>query len=50
LHANAIEDAQSLIDEASKKMKVIESVVTDVSPAIGVHTGPGTAGLAYMIE
>ncbi|MCJ7530342.1 MAG: DegV family protein [Anaerolineales bacterium] len=50
LHANAIEDAQSLIDEASKKMKVIESVVTDVSPAIGVHAGPGTAGLAYMIE
>jgi DegV family protein with EDD domain len=48
LHANAREDAKALLAEASKRIKPDESALTDVSPAVGTHTGPGTLGFAFM--
>jgi DegV family protein with EDD domain len=48
LHASAEEEAQTLLDKASKEMDAIESVLTTVSPVVGTHAGPGTVGLAYM--
>jgi len=48
LHANAAEDAKSLLDRASSRFSAIESIFTEVSPVVGTHTGPGTVGLAYM--
>ncbi len=48
LHANAPEDAKLLLDEASKKLNPIESVFSEVSPAIGANIGPGVVGLVYM--
>lgn len=50
LHANAPEDAQSLLDNASSLLNVTEKIFTEVSPVVGAHTGPGTVGLAYMTE
>ena len=26
---------------------IVESLITELSPALGVHTGPSTAGLCY---
>jgi len=48
LHANSLEDAQFLLEEAKKRLNPIEAFVSEVSPAIGTHTGPGTVGLVYM--
>lgn len=50
LNANAEDDAQILLDMATKHFDAIESMMTDVSPVIGTHAGPGTVGLAYMID
>ncbi|HLE73571.1 MAG TPA: DegV family protein [Anaerolineales bacterium] len=48
LHANAAEDAKALMAEASKRLSPAESTLTEVSPAVGVHIGPGVVGFAFM--
>ena len=48
LHASAEEEAQTLLDKASREMDAVESILTTVSPVVGTHAGPGTVGLAYM--
>jgi DegV family protein with EDD domain len=48
LHANAEEDARTLMEEAASRFKIEESVFSIVSPVVGTHAGPGTVGLAYM--
>ncbi len=48
LHANAPMEAKNLLERASKELNAEESILTEVSPVIGNHTGPGTVGLAYM--
>lgn len=48
LHANAPEDAQILLEEARNKIECIQHILSEVSPVIGTHAGPGTVGLAFM--
>jgi DegV family protein with EDD domain len=48
VHANAEAEARQLLERATRELGAIESVVTSVSPVVGVHTGPGTVGLAFM--
>lgn len=50
LHANAAEDAKALLDRVNKQVDLVETVFTEVSPVVGTHAGPGTVGLAYMVE
>jgi DegV family protein with EDD domain len=50
LHAIAEEDAEYLLDEAIKRMNPVESMMSEVSPAVGTHVGPGTVGLAYSTD
>jgi DegV family protein with EDD domain len=50
LHANAEGEAKDLLDRASTKFGAIESILTSVSPVVGVHAGPGTVALAYMTD
>jgi DegV family protein with EDD domain len=50
LHAAAPEDAEYLLDEACKRLDPVETVVSEVSPAVGTHVGPGTVGLAFSTE
>ena len=47
-HANAPDEANALLNQASERFDVEEILMTEVSPAIGTHVGPGTMGLAYM--
>ena len=47
LHANALSDAQFLLDTSIAKFNPIETVFSEVSPVVGTHAGPGTVGLAY---
>ncbi len=48
LHANAEAEAKELLKTAGQGLNVVESLLSEVSPAIGTHTGPGTVGLAYL--
>ncbi|SRR5581483_8968582 len=50
LHANAEQEARDLLNKASKEFNAIESILSSVSPVVGTHAGPGTVGLAYMVE
>lgn len=48
LHADAEADAKVLLDKITPLVHPVESVFAAVSPAVGAHAGPGTAGLAWM--
>ncbi len=48
LHANAPEAAQQLLDEANQRFNAVESLLTEVSPVVGNHAGPGTVGLIFL--
>jgi len=48
IHANAPEEAKAVLEEASKRLGTVEEFLSDVSPVVGTHTGPGTVGIAYM--
>lgn len=47
VHAAAAEEAEKIKSLVEGRLTVVESIVTELSPALGVHTGPGTAGLCY---
>lgn len=47
MHAAALEEAQKIKELAEQRFEIIESYICELSPALGVHTGPGTAGLCY---
>ena len=47
-HANVPEEAQEFLDKAAKRFGAVESILSEVSPAVGSHTGPGTISIAYM--
>jgi DegV family protein with EDD domain len=48
LHANAADDANTLLKKTSDRLDVVEKIYSEVSPVIGTHVGPGTVGLAYI--
>ncbi len=53
VHANAPEQAQILLEKATQRFRqygIIEAFTSGVSPAIGVHAGPGTTGIAFYYE
>jgi DegV family protein with EDD domain len=48
LHAGARESAEQLMQAASQRIQAIETIITDVSPGVGVHLGPSCMGFAFM--
>ncbi len=51
LHANAPEEAAQLLEKARQRFGVSavhDAILTEVSPVLGTHTGPGTVGIAYL--
>lgn len=50
LHANALEDAEEILKTLTAKVKPVETVYSEVSPVVGTHCGPGTVGVAYMLD
>jgi DegV family protein with EDD domain len=51
VHAGALEEAEKIKQLVEGKIEVAESFFAELSPALAVHTGPGTAGLCfYPIE
>ena len=49
-HADAESEARELAAQISERVRVIESVVTEVTPVIGAHTGPGLLGTAFFCD
>jgi DegV family protein with EDD domain len=50
LHANALEDAKSLLAKAVQSFNPVESISAEVSPTVGTHAGPGTVGIAFLTD
>ena len=50
LHANAADDARALLERVKNELNPVETIFTEVSPVVGTHTGPGTVGLAFMVD
>ena len=50
VQAVAEEAAVVLLERASSRHEVVESLVAGVSAAMGAHTGPGLVGLAWFCE
>ncbi|NMB67267.1 MAG: DegV family protein [Chloroflexi bacterium] len=49
-HALARETADELMEECRQRFNPIEIVLSEVSPVIGSHVGPGTLAIAYQVE
>ena len=47
VHAAAQEEVEILRAMVEARLICVESLITELSPALGVHTGPGTVGLCY---
>jgi len=53
VHADAKDQGLAVLNKtiaALGKDRVVESVITSVSPVVGTHTGPGTVGICYQIH
>ncbi|MFM8322256.1 MAG: DegV family protein [Chloroflexota bacterium] len=50
VHAAALEEAENLRRLVEERLPVTEWMFAELSPALGVHTGPGTVGVCYCIE
>jgi DegV family protein with EDD domain len=48
LHANAYENAEKVMEMATAQLDCKQTLIADVAPTVGTHTGPGTIGIAYM--
>jgi DegV family protein with EDD domain len=48
VHAGAREEVEQLKEMIEARLTCIESMIAELSPALAVHTGPGTSGLCYI--
>ncbi len=48
VHAAAQEEAEKIKKLVEQHLTCVESLVAELSPVLGVHTGPGTAGICYF--
>jgi DegV family protein with EDD domain len=48
VHAGAVQEVAKLRNIVESRLNTVESLVGELSPALAVHTGPGTAGLCYF--
>ena len=47
MHADALDKAEELRDEISSRFDCTELFITEFTPVMGVHTGPGVIGVAF---
>jgi len=47
VHAGAQREVEKLKDIVEARVNVVESFIGELSPALAVHSGPGTTGLCY---
>jgi len=49
-HADAYSEAEGLQSQIEERLECVESYITEMSPVISAHTGPGTLGLGVCPE
>lgn len=47
-HVAALEQAEKLRELVTARFECVEVIVTDLSPALAVHSGPGTVGMSFF--
>lgn len=50
MHADTLDRAEELVDEISSRFGCAELFITEFTPVMGVHTGPGLVGIAFYGE
>ena len=50
MHADAMEQANQIVESLKSSTVLVDEYIAELSPAMGVHTGPGTVGVAFMPE
>jgi DegV family protein with EDD domain len=48
VHAAAREEVETIKLMVEERLTCVESLIAELSPALGVHTGPGTTGICYF--
>jgi fatty acid-binding protein DegV len=48
VHASAFEEIMKLKSLVDERLTSVESLICELTPALGVHTGPGTVGFCYF--
>jgi len=48
VHVAARAEAERLKELIESRVDCVESMIAELSPALGVHSGPGTAGICYL--
>ncbi|MDL2206714.1 DegV family protein [Eubacteriales bacterium OttesenSCG-928-N13] len=47
-HGDCLEDAQFMVDQVRERFGITASVIEQVGPTIGAHTGPGLIAIFFM--
>ena len=50
MHAVALDDALTIKERLLSEFSCVEVVVSEFTPAMGTHTGPGLLGIAFHRE
>jgi len=50
VHADREDEALELLEQVLSRFQPAESYLTDLTPAVGTHVGPGTLGLGWYVE
>ncbi|MBC7316980.1 MAG: DegV family EDD domain-containing protein, partial [Chloroflexi bacterium] len=48
-HADALEDAMILSERVQREFHCIEFFISEFTPVMGAHTGPGVVGVCYCL-
>lgn len=50
IHAAAPEDAERFKQQVIERLDPVELIISELSPVVGTHTGPGLVGMGYYTE
>jgi fatty acid-binding protein DegV len=50
MHALALDDALALRERLLLEFNCVETLVSEFTPVMGTHTGPGLLGIAFHAE
>lgn len=50
IHGDCEDDANWVADKLREKYNITDIMIVPIGPSIGAHSGPGTAGLAFLSE
>jgi DegV family protein with EDD domain len=48
VHADAPQEIEKIRPLVENRLECVETIIAELTPALGVHTGPGTAGLCFF--